>query len=303
MKTNKAYIMEVTTALEAGYVNNPNDKGGPTNHGVTIATLSAALKRKATIADVKALTKAQAIDILGKGYYDKVWGDRLPDGIDLSMTDWAVNSGPGVPIRHVQKLVGANVDGIMGELTLAAIKKQDPLTLNKRINDDRMSFLKGLADFKHFGRGWTIRVTGKDPKGQWKAQPGIIGMSTDLIRKRPLTVMNPPDVVLDAGKGSPASSKVTAGKTGKTLTLAAVGASTAAVLQYVPTALGYVFDYGPTVIENAAQAGTWAERMRPLAVFFPELGVAIQALSIVGGIGAMFVNRARERQTGFDYSK
>jgi len=303
MKANKNYIMAVTTKLEAGYVNNPNDKGGPTNHGVTIATLSAYRGRRCTISDVKALTKAEAIDILGKGYYDKVWGDQLPDGIDLSMTDWAINSGPSVPIKAAQKRVGVAADGIMGPLTLAAIQRQDTYTLNKQINEDRMAFFKSLGDFKHFGRGWTIRVTGKDPKGQWKDAPGIVSMSNDLIRKRPLVLVNPPDVVLDAGKASPASAKVTAGKTGKIITTAAVGSSVAFGLEWIPSIISGVATYGPQVIDFAQNAPDLANKLRPLAIFFPQLGLVIQGLTLIGSVGAMFVNRARERQTGFDYSQ
>lgn len=303
MKANKAYIMAVTTALEKGYVNNPNDRGGPTNHGVTQATLSAYRGYKVSIQEVKDLTKTEAVEILSKGYYDKVWGDHLPDGIDLTMSDWAVNSGPSVPVKHAQKIVGVAADGVMGPKTLKAILMQDPYTLNQKINAARLAFMKDLKDWKYFGRGWTIRVTGKDPKKQWKDAPGIIGMSNDLIRKRPLTVMNAPDVVLDAGKATPAAAKFTYGKTGKLVTLTGVGVAASTVFGYVPTVLGYIFDYGPTVIEHAAQAGTWAERMKPLAIFVPELGYAIQALTVISGIGAMFVNRARERQTGFDDSK
>ena len=42
--------------FEGGFVNNPKDPGGPTNLGVTQATLSGFLGRQATIDEVKALT-------------------------------------------------------------------------------------------------------------------------------------------------------------------------------------------------------------------------------------------------------
>ena len=40
--------------FEGGFVNNPKDPGGPTNLGVTQATLSGFLGRQATIDEVKA---------------------------------------------------------------------------------------------------------------------------------------------------------------------------------------------------------------------------------------------------------
>ena len=42
---------------EGGYVNDPDDPGGATNHGVTIHTLRH-LRGSATVADMKALTVA-----------------------------------------------------------------------------------------------------------------------------------------------------------------------------------------------------------------------------------------------------
>jgi lysozyme family protein len=293
VRENLNYIIEVTTQLEGGYVNNPNDKGGPTNHGVTIGTLSGYLGRRATIAEVRALSKPAAIEILRKGYYDKVWGDQLPSGLDLSMTDFAVNSGPSRAVKEIQKLVGVHEDGIMGNITLAAIKAQDTRALNDAYNAARMSFLKGLSGktgFPTFGRGWTIRVTGKDPKKQYKDAPGIVGMSRALIEKGPKVVMIPPSVVTDAGKASDASRGVTATKTGKAITIASVGA-----------VLSTALEWAPKIIEFAQGAPGLAEKLSPIAIFVPQLGAVIQVLTVLGTIGAMFANRTKERAAGFDY--
>ncbi|AFL49378.1 hypothetical protein ABIE78_004849 [Sinorhizobium fredii] len=47
-----------------------------------------------------------------------------------------------------------------------------------------MRFLRSLTNaktgFPVNGRGWTIRVTGKDPKGEWKDQPGVLGNALRL---------------------------------------------------------------------------------------------------------------------------
>ena len=47
-----------------------------------------------------------------------------------------------------------------------------------------MAFLRSLTSpktgFPVNGRGWTIRVTGVDPKGQWASQPGVVGHAVQM---------------------------------------------------------------------------------------------------------------------------
>jgi hypothetical protein len=80
--------------FEGGFTNDPKDPGGPTNLGITQATLSAFIGRQATIAEVKALTPAKAAPIYRGKFWDHVNGDNLPVGIDLAVFDFGVHSGP-----------------------------------------------------------------------------------------------------------------------------------------------------------------------------------------------------------------
>jgi lysozyme family protein len=47
-----------------------------------------------------------------------------------------------------------------------------------------MQYLRSLTNpktgFPVNGRGWTIRITGKDPKGQWAPQLGVVGNALRL---------------------------------------------------------------------------------------------------------------------------
>jgi hypothetical protein len=78
------------------------------------------------------------------------------------------------------------------EQTLAAVKAF-PGGVRMLIIDyceERIRFLRSLGGktgFSANGRGWTIRVTGKDPKGQYKAQLGVVGNALWLAAaKNPL---------------------------------------------------------------------------------------------------------------------
>ena len=53
MKTSFEDIIKVVLHAEGGFVNDPDDKGGATNHGVTQQSYSKFLGREATIDDVR----------------------------------------------------------------------------------------------------------------------------------------------------------------------------------------------------------------------------------------------------------
>lgn len=161
MKKNFESAFSKVIKSEGGYVNNRHDKGGMTNHGCTakvwaafnkrdIATVTEDEMRKLTIDDVKPVYK--------KNYWDVVKGDDLTDGLDYSIFDCAVNSGPGRAAILLQKIVGVKPDGDIGKITLAAVKKYDTKELINKYNVSRVNFLKSLDDYKHFGKGWTARV-------------------------------------------------------------------------------------------------------------------------------------------------
>ena len=49
-------------------------------------------------------------------------------------------------------------DGIMGGMTLKAIKQYDPKGLIRSLASQRLSFLKNLSNYWKFGKGWRWRV-------------------------------------------------------------------------------------------------------------------------------------------------
>lgn len=143
---------------EGGYVNHPKDPGRATNMGITIGTLSDWRGKPATVADVKALTRAEAREIYRARYWNAVRGDDLPAGIDLVTFDPAVNSGVRRGAQWLQRALGATPDGKIGPITVSAARAADAVTVIKRACQIRMGFLTGLKTFSTFGRGWSRRV-------------------------------------------------------------------------------------------------------------------------------------------------
>ncbi|ACL61345.1 glycoside hydrolase family 108 protein [Methylobacterium nodulans] len=146
-------------AHEGGWSDHPADPGGPTNLGVTQATLSAWLGRPATRAEVKALTPASVAPLYRARFWDAVHGDALPAGVDLAVFDLAVNSGVRRAAMALQRAVGVADDGRIGPMTLAAAARAPAARTIRRISADRLAFLQRLSTWPSFGRGWGRRVS------------------------------------------------------------------------------------------------------------------------------------------------
>ena len=158
MKSNFDTSLDLVLVHEGGFVDHPDDPGGATMKGVTLATFRRFFGQERSVADLKAITTAQLGTIYRDGYWDKCRCDDLPDGLDYAVFDGAVNSGPGRSARWLQAAVGANVDGGIGPNTLARVAQADPVHAIDAMMDARLAFLKRLSTFRTFGRGWSRRV-------------------------------------------------------------------------------------------------------------------------------------------------
>lgn len=241
MKENLERSLALTFHHEGGYVNNPNDPGGPTNWGITQATLSAYRKRKVSASEVRTLGKAEATQILKEMYWDPIRGDDLPNGLDYAVFDFCVNSGPARAAKELQEILEVAPDGIIGLKTLAAIKGFRVETLIRNYVDARMEYLQSLRTWKTFGRGWTRRVTGKDPQGVYKDQLGVLGEALAMAQgRKPLGIDHAP-VAMGKARDSDRKATATVRSKASLATVAGiVGTSATDVAQQLAPAQDYL---------------------------------------------------------------
>jgi len=181
--------LEISTgwilAHEGGYVNHPDDPGGATNFGVIQQTYNAwRVRKQRKIQSVKLISQAEVLAIYKEQYWDKIWGDELPTGLDYALYDFAINSGPSRAIKFLQELIGVKQDGVLGNITLQAIRTKNIENLIDALCFKRWKWLKRLRNWKTFGVGWTRRVMGESI-GFQKMDYGVIDRAIMLAKNVP----------------------------------------------------------------------------------------------------------------------
>lgn len=146
-------------ASEGSYSDHPSDPGGATNMGITHRTLAAWRKvPSVTKQQVKDLTRQEALAIYEANYWRTSGADRLPEGLDYAVFDYAVNSGPARAVKDLQRVVGAGVDGVFGSQTLAAVERYGAVRAIEGLTARRQVYVRDLHNYATFGRGWERRI-------------------------------------------------------------------------------------------------------------------------------------------------
>lgn len=104
------------------YTDHPQDRGGPTKGGITLATLESWRRGRCNVDQLKKLTESEALAILRRRYVETNGVHRIPDQDLLEqMVDNCVLSGPFLAVKDLQRAVSVDMDGIIGPRTLAAV--------------------------------------------------------------------------------------------------------------------------------------------------------------------------------------
>jgi len=175
---------------EGGYTNHPDDPGGPTNWGITLADARRYWKADAGAKDVASMPVSVAGDIYRTRYWQALKCDELPTGLDYCVFDYGVNSGVQRAGRVLRQVLGINdASGRITRdiITLAAQKDAAPLI--RAICAERLAFLQRLKTWPVFGRGWSRRVREVEVRAltMARALPSTAAPSVLAPDQRPLS--------------------------------------------------------------------------------------------------------------------
>ncbi len=167
-------ILAHVLANEGGYVNDPRDTGGETNHGITIGTARA----NGYTGAMKAMTREQALAIYRGQYVIKPGFGlvaNLSGPVAAELVDTGVNMGPAIAGRFLQRALnlvtdaGLVVDGNVGPASIAALKsflakrgKEGETRLLALLNAFQGTRYAELAESRAANRafiyGWLARI-------------------------------------------------------------------------------------------------------------------------------------------------
>lgn len=168
----KERIINEIIMVEGGYVNDPNDSGGETNFGITVAVARANGYNGA----MRDLPRSVAFDIYSAKYWDAVKGDdlvKLSEHVAEEVVDTSVNMGAGRAGLFLQRALNVLnnqaklypdlvVDGAVGPATVSALRgylaERNELALTRALNCLQGAYYITLAERREkderFVYGW-----------------------------------------------------------------------------------------------------------------------------------------------------
>jgi uncharacterized protein (TIGR02594 family) len=156
-----AHVLE----MEGGWTDDRYDPGGPTNLGITLATLARHRGLELTSAnegvlrtELEAINPALAREIYVTRYWQPARCDDLPAALALMHFDAAVNHGVTGAARLLQQALAVTVDAEIGPETLAAARARGTVAVVAQYAELRRARYRSLSHFWRFGRGWLARV-------------------------------------------------------------------------------------------------------------------------------------------------
>jgi lysozyme family protein len=161
---------------EGGYANDPKDRGGETNFGIS--------KRSFPEVDIKHLTRAQAIGIYRSSYWENypVLRELDSQAVATKLFDMIINMVASSAIRIFQQSINdasaacvVGVDGRLGPMTVRSANALDPerLLASMRTNAARhyCQIVAHDPTQQQFLRGWLLRAYDRPYSGSTPSCP------------------------------------------------------------------------------------------------------------------------------------
>lgn len=152
---------------EGGFVNDPDDLGGATNKGITIATYMQYRRNKGlsspTVSELKSICNHEWMDILKTLYWNRWKADSiLNQAIANILVDWVWASGIH-GIKRPQRILGIKDDGVVGDITINTLNSYpNQQQLFDKIKADRVTYINEICIKRpinnKFKRGWLNRL-------------------------------------------------------------------------------------------------------------------------------------------------
>jgi lysozyme family protein len=152
--------LAITLIAEGGYVDDPDDRGGATNFGVTQRTYDQFRRRHSMpLRPVREITEDEVYQVY-QDYWTAVGADTLQWPLSAVMFDMAVNHGPSSAKKLLQRTLEVREDGIVGPKTRFALGAFDTDSLTNHLLWTRVDRYRALArgNQAKFLSGWLWRV-------------------------------------------------------------------------------------------------------------------------------------------------
>ena len=148
---------------EGGFANDPDDSGGPTMKGVTIATYKEYCRRKGrpvpTVNDLKKITNAEILDLANLLYWSKIQGDKIANQSIANLCFDCVWGSGTKYIKVIQKVLGVQADGIFGPVSLKTLNEWNPQhQIFEMLWNRRKTYLSSCSGAWKYLKGWMRRL-------------------------------------------------------------------------------------------------------------------------------------------------
>lgn len=164
---NLSFEQLFAKAKAQGLVILPDDKGGPTLCGITMATYNEYCKKfdkpQVSVATFCQMGAKDWLAVFDNLFWRECNGDAIENQAVADMiVDWSWTSGVYAR-KRVQKVVGTFQDGIIGSKTIAALNRAAKGSrFLERLAGERIAYYVGIGDrepsqMKYVG-GWINRV-------------------------------------------------------------------------------------------------------------------------------------------------
>ena len=152
--------LPVVLKLEGGLVNDPDDRGGLTNRGVTQETYDGWRIRQSLITRPVSEIEAHEVDAIYHEYWTEGKCDALPWPLSAAHFDSCINHGPKRAARLLQASLRVVIDGQIGPITLGAAETAEPREALEALLWARISFYRRISRGTQlkFLRGWLGRL-------------------------------------------------------------------------------------------------------------------------------------------------